>query len=103
MRNGENVVLLHIRDALVLVLEYAQVGEPAFMEDRKTQDAVLRRLEIVGEAVKRLPLEFARSIRRFPGNASRRSGTSLSTTTTAWISSESGDSSRRTFPCCSIK
>lgn len=58
MRNGENVVLLHIRDALVLVLEYAQVGEPAFMEDRKTQDAVLRRLEIVGEAVKRLPWEF---------------------------------------------
>lgn len=58
MRHGEAVVLLHIRDALALLIEYAQVGHDAFMTDVRTQDAVLRRLEIVGEAVKRLPSEF---------------------------------------------
>lgn len=55
MRNGEAVILLHIRDALDRILEYAGVGEEAFLHDPRSQDAILRRLEIVGEAVKRLP------------------------------------------------
>lgn len=58
MKNGVAVILLHTRDALTLVLEYAKVGEEEFRRDVRTQDAVLRRLEIVGEAVKRLPAEF---------------------------------------------
>lgn len=58
MKNGEPVVLLHIRDSLLRILEYAEVEEPEFMKDARTQDAVLRRLEIVGEAVKRLPDSF---------------------------------------------
>lgn len=56
MKDGLNVVLLHVRDALVQ--EYAQVGEAEFLRDVRTQDAILRRLEIVGEATKRLPAEF---------------------------------------------
>jgi uncharacterized protein with HEPN domain len=58
LRNGEAVVLLHIRDALARIIEYAEVGEAEFMGDVRTQDAILRRLEIVGEAVKRLPQAF---------------------------------------------
>ena len=58
MRDGHKVVLLHIRDALALVVEYGRIGESAFMRDVRTQDAILRRLEIVGEAAKRLPAAF---------------------------------------------
>jgi uncharacterized protein with HEPN domain len=58
LKNGDAVILLHIRDALVLVLEYAGVGKQAFQEDVRTQDAILRRLEIVGEATKRLTPTF---------------------------------------------
>ena len=58
MRDGQNVVLLHIRDALARVMEYGRVGEAQFMQDVRTQDAILRRLEIVGEATKRLPATF---------------------------------------------
>ncbi len=29
-----------------------------FIDDKKTQDAVIRNLEIIGEAVKNIPLEF---------------------------------------------
>ena len=50
----DRVYLLHIRDALQRVLEYTREGSDAFFSDTRTQDAVIRNLEIVGEAVKRL-------------------------------------------------
>ncbi len=45
--------LSHIRDALKNILAYVS-SEEEFMRDKKTQDAVVRNLEIVGEAAKRL-------------------------------------------------
>ncbi len=48
------VYLLHVRDALEAIATYTVGGRDAFMADRKTQDAVIRNLEIIGEAVKRL-------------------------------------------------
>lgn len=50
----DRVFLLHIRDAIDQVIEYTAGGRDAFLRDRKTQDAVVRNLEIIGEAVKRL-------------------------------------------------
>ncbi|MGE0864109.1 MAG: DUF86 domain-containing protein, partial [Vicinamibacterales bacterium] len=50
----ERVYLGHIRDAINDLKSYAVVGETAFLADRMRQDAVIRKLEIVGEAVKRL-------------------------------------------------
>ena len=50
----DRVYLLHIRDAAELIAEYAGSGHDAFLADRKTQDAVIRNLEIIGEAVKNL-------------------------------------------------
>ena len=43
---------LHIKDAIERVQLYTVDGRAAFLSDRKTQDAVLRNLEIIGEAVK---------------------------------------------------
>ena len=51
--------LQHIRDAISLALDFT-VGfdEDAFFKDLKTQAAVVRQIEIIGEAVYALPDEF---------------------------------------------
>ncbi len=53
----ERVYLGHIRDAIGDIKLYASVGEEAFLADRMRQDAVIRKLEIIGEAVKQLSAE----------------------------------------------
>lgn len=52
------VYLLHIRDALARIQAYTSGGREAFMHQTLVQDAVIRNIEIVGEAVKKLPREF---------------------------------------------
>jgi uncharacterized protein with HEPN domain len=54
----DGVYLMHIRDALVHILDYTTEGRESFFKDTKTQDAVVRNLEIVGEAVKNLSPQF---------------------------------------------
>ena len=44
--------LLHVRDAIEDVLTYASPGREAFFADRLRQDAVIRKVEVIGEAVK---------------------------------------------------
>jgi len=51
--------LTHILESIDLVESYvAGIDLVAFSEDDEKQDAVVRRLEIMGEAVKNLPLEL---------------------------------------------
>jgi uncharacterized protein with HEPN domain len=50
----DRVYLLHIQDAIEQINEYTVGGKDVFLGDRKTQDAVVRNLEIIGEAVKQL-------------------------------------------------
>ena len=50
----ERVYLGHIRDAITDIEEYTSAGRDAFMAERMRQDAVIRKLEIIGEAVKQL-------------------------------------------------
>ena len=50
----DKTYLGHILDAIDKVNVYTTEGRDAFMADGKTQDAVVRNLEIVGEATKRL-------------------------------------------------
>jgi uncharacterized protein with HEPN domain len=59
----DRIYLLHIRDAIQSILQYTSPGKDAFFEDRKTQDAVVRNLEIIGEATKHISarLKEARS------------------------------------------
>ena len=51
---GQRKCLGHIRDAIDDIASYAAVGRDTFMADRMRQDAVIRKLEIIGEAVKQL-------------------------------------------------
>jgi uncharacterized protein with HEPN domain len=53
----ERVYLGHIRDAIHDIEEYTAGGRNAFMSDRMRQDAVIRKFEIIGEAVKHLSEE----------------------------------------------
>jgi uncharacterized protein with HEPN domain len=50
----QSAYLDHIVDAIEDIQEYTSVGRDAFMSDRMRQDAVIRKLEIIGEAVKNL-------------------------------------------------
>lgn len=50
----DTVYLRHILDALVKIESYISVGHDAFFSDTHWQDAVIRQLEIMGEATKRL-------------------------------------------------
>ncbi|MBL8906929.1 MAG: DUF86 domain-containing protein [Rhizobiales bacterium] len=48
--------LADMRDAVAKVVRYtAGMTQAAFSADEKTRDAVLRNLEIIGEAAKRIP------------------------------------------------
>lgn len=64
----ERIYLGHIRDAISDIRAYASVGEEAILEDRMRQDAIIRKLEIIGEAVKRRQPEHNGP--RFRGNRS---------------------------------
>jgi len=50
----DRIYLLHARDAIRHILEYTTEGKDAFLADRKTQDAVVRNLQVVGETIKQL-------------------------------------------------
>ncbi len=50
------VFLQHIAEAIMIIEEYMRgVDLDAFLDSIQIQDAVIRRLEIIGEAVKNLP------------------------------------------------
>jgi uncharacterized protein with HEPN domain len=71
-----SIYLKHIRDAIGRVASYTAKGRNAFFEDSMVQDAVVRNLEVIGEAVRNLPLAFRRHTRGFRGVVSRRCGMS---------------------------
>ena len=48
------VYLLHIRDAIVQIGSYTEGGREEFFNNKMIQDAVIRNLEIIGEATKKL-------------------------------------------------
>ena len=48
----ERLYLADIRDAIDKILRYTSAGREAFASDERTQDAVLRNIEIIGEAVR---------------------------------------------------
>lgn len=51
-KRTELLCLADIRDAIDRILEYTAAGKQAFLLDPRTQDAVVRNIEIIGEAVR---------------------------------------------------
>ena len=52
------IYLQHILDAIARIEDYVSIGHGQFLTDAKGQDAVIRQLEIIGEATKRLSPEL---------------------------------------------
>lgn len=50
----QRLYLGHIREAIADIRTYASAGEGAFFTERMRQDAIIRKLEVIGEAVKQL-------------------------------------------------
>lgn len=48
----QRVYILHAIDAVEAILRYTADGRDGFFSDRKTQDAVIRNIEVLGQAVK---------------------------------------------------
>jgi uncharacterized protein with HEPN domain len=53
--------LQHILEAAADIEDFTAEGRDALMADKKTQSAVVRQLEIIGEAVKNLSTELKQS------------------------------------------
>ncbi|MFH1514539.1 MAG: DUF86 domain-containing protein [bacterium] len=54
----DKIYILHINDSVNRILDYTSNGKEGFFADTKTQDAVVRNLEIIGEAVKNVSSEL---------------------------------------------
>ena len=69
MKKEMRVFLEDIKESIDRIEEYTQgMSKEPFMEDIRTQDAVIRRLEIIGEAVRNIPEDFRVSIPMFLGS-----------------------------------
>ncbi|MCJ8211790.1 DUF86 domain-containing protein [Mucilaginibacter sp. RS28] len=59
MSKSDAVYLSDIRESVDIILKYtANVTEQEFLNDTMLQDAVIRRLEIIGEAASKLSNQF---------------------------------------------
>ncbi len=59
MSKDVTVFVKHILESIVLIEEYAShISKEDFLKSRQVQDAVMRRLEIIGEATKNIPDNF---------------------------------------------
>jgi uncharacterized protein with HEPN domain len=59
MKKDPRVFLGHILESITLVEEYTtNVTEKEFLSSKQLQDSVIRRIEIIGEAVKNIPLDL---------------------------------------------
>ena len=79
----DRVYLEHIRDALRDITTYASAGRDAFFAERMRQDATLRKLEVIGQAVKISPKRPNHTSRTSRGSKSQACVTRSFTTISA--------------------
>ncbi len=61
------IYLRHILDAIHQIEEYTgDIKQTDFLSNRMAQDAIIRELEIIGEAVKRLPIKLREKYSEIP-------------------------------------
>jgi len=67
MKKNPKLFLEHILECIDLIEEYTRdVTTEHFMESVKTQDMVIRRLEIIGEAVRNIPENIRKDFNHIP-------------------------------------
>lgn len=86
----ERAYLLHAIAAIEAIQSYTVGGREVFLADGKTQDAVIRNIEIIGQAVKASRTTRARWSPRSGSGRSPGCATSSSTNTSALTSRSYG-------------
>jgi uncharacterized protein with HEPN domain len=67
MMKSDKIYLLHIRDSISLILSYTEnFTSEDFYKDNLVKDAVIRNLEIIGEASKKVSLELTLANPKIP-------------------------------------
>jgi uncharacterized protein with HEPN domain len=67
MRKDPKVLIGHILESIELIEGYLRgVSREEFLRSREKQDAVIRRLEVIGEAVKQIPAEIKERHQEIP-------------------------------------
>jgi uncharacterized protein with HEPN domain len=69
MKKDPRVYLAQILERIERIKEYTANGKEAFFADRRTQDAVIRNFEVIGEAAKRIPEEYRQEQSAVPWRA----------------------------------
>ena len=68
MKKDPSIFIGHMLDSIEIIEGYSEGMTVAdLLGSVDLQDKIIRRIEIIGEAVKNLPEEIKRSHRRFPG------------------------------------
>lgn len=71
----DKLYLLHISECLDRIDRYVSEGEELFMKDTKTQDAVLRNLQVMAESTLAFLQSLSLPIQKRTGEASPALGT----------------------------
>ena len=59
MNKDPNIFLEHIKESIERIEDYTKnMSQEKFLNNTETQDAVIRRIEIIGEAAKNIPTHF---------------------------------------------
>ena len=67
MKKNSEIFLSHIFESILVIEQYVKgITGKKFMQLIQVQDAVIRRIEIIGEASKNIPLEFRRNNPEIP-------------------------------------
>lgn len=66
MKKDPRVYLAHILECAEKIERYTKAGEKEFFDDARTQDAVIRNFEIIGEAAKRAPEAYRKKHPEIP-------------------------------------
>ena len=66
MKKDPRVYLAQILERFDRILEYTAEGKDAFFADIRTQDAVIRNFEVIGEAAKHIPEQYRQKHTKTP-------------------------------------
>jgi uncharacterized protein with HEPN domain len=61
MKKDFRVYLAQILERIDRIVGYTREGKEAFFTDERTQDAVIRNFEVIGEAAKRIPDDYRKN------------------------------------------